>query len=203
MDFSCNKPACCILKNNKYDFCLWPLELDDKSIVKLEAASVSVNSRPRLEMGTDSSEKFRWHIAMANELVSRIIETIKSIVLDEKVMFSFEGSSFGSKGDAGLQLAGYRYLLVSELGKLYGLKNIFTYAPLTVKSVAGCATKDKKGKDSMINAFGQACTHPLALTIKNNSMALKKKTNYVSGVDDLADAYWVLQTLRVKELGLV
>ena len=198
-DFSCNKTACCILKNNKYIFKFWPLELDQKSVDKLIAADINVYNRSRLTQGNSSSEKFRWHIAMAGHLGDQIVNKLKDII-DDEVVIAFEGSSFGSKGDAGLQLAGYRYVLVEKLGKLYGLENIYTYAPLTIKSVAGCATKDKRGKDSMIKAFTETeVNHKFRDILKNDSMLLKKKTNFVSGIDDLCDSFWVLKTLRVKE----
>jgi len=199
-DFSCNKTACCILKNNEYIFKFWPLELDDKSVKKLIEADIYVYNRSRLKQGTTSSEKFRWHIAMGADLCDKIISKLVPIINDEKVNIAFEGSSFGSSGDAALQLAGYRYLLVKELGELYGLENIYTYAPLTIKSMAGCATKDKRGKLAMINAFAeQDIKHKFKDILKNNSMLLKKKTNFVPGVDDLVDSYFILKTLQIKE----
>jgi len=199
-DFSCNKTACCILKNNEFIFNFWPLELDKKSIDKLVNADIHVYNRLRPLKGTTSSEKFRWHVNMAQTLSHNILNDLKNLLIDDEVVIAFEGSSFGSKGDAGLQLAGYRYILVNELGKLYGLENIYTYAPLTIKSVAGCATKNKKGKDSMINAFiEKEINHKFRDILKNDSMLLKKKTNFVPGVDDLVDSYFILETLRNKE----
>jgi hypothetical protein len=199
-DFSCNKPACCIKKNGMYSFYVWPLELDQKSILMLEAADVNVDNRNRLPEGKTSSEKFRVHVKMAKELSEKIKKLLIDVIGSDDAIISFEGSSFGSKGDAGLQLAGYRYVLVKELGEIYGFDNIYTYAPLTVKSVAGCASKDKKGKDSMITAFGESrISHKLCDAIRDDSKSLKKKTNFVSCIDDISDSFWVLQTLLIKE----
>ena len=200
IDFSLNKTACCILKNNLFSFNIWPLELDEKSIKKLINADIYVDNRQRLNKGENSSEKFRYHISMANDLSNKIVKFLEETIQNETVVIAFEGSAFSSKGDAALQLAGYRYILVNELGKLYGLENIYTYAPLTIKSVAGCATKNKKGKDSMINAFiEKEINHKFRDILKNDSMLLKKKTNFVPGVDDLVDSYFILETLRNKE----
>ncbi len=200
LDFSLNKTACCLLKNNKFSFKFWPLELDDRSIEKLKIANIYIDNRSRILQGETSSEKFRWHIAMARNLSNKIVESLKEFIGDEKVAISFEGSSFGSKGNAGLQLAGYRYILVNELGNIYGLKNIYTYAPLTIKSIAGCATKNKRGKNSMIQAFSEIdIKHKFRDLLKNNPAALKKKINYVPGVDDLVDSYFILKTLILKE----
>jgi hypothetical protein len=199
-DFSCNKTACCILKNNKFSFYFWPLELDDNSLKKLSDADVIIDNRTRLAKGENSSEKFRYHISMANDLSNKITNTLKNVIGEEKVNIGFEGSSFGSKGDAGLQLAGYRYILVRQLSNIYGLENIYTYAPLTIKSVAGCAGKDKRGKNSMIETFAKlSIKHNLNRLLKTDQASLKKKTNFVPGVDDLVDAYFVLKTLREKE----
>jgi len=201
-DFSCNKPACCININGNYHFLVWPLELDKKSIEILATKDIVVLNRDRIEAGTTSSEKFRVHVTMAGILAEKILKTLE-IVLENKtenIKIAFEGSSFGSKGDAGLQLAGYRYILMDKLGKLYGLENIYTYAPLTIKSIAGCASKDKKGKDSMIKALSeQNIDHEFIKTLRDNSQSLKKKTNFVSCVDDIADSFWILQTMIIKE----
>ena len=199
-DFSCNKPACYIQKYNRMLFILWPLEMDEKSETKLSAVKVKVNNRTRFEPGTTSTEKFRWHIQQVDFLVNCIVQDLKILIDSDDVKIAFEGSSFGSKGDAALQLAGYRYLLVSKLADLYGLENIYTYAPPTIKSMAGCATKDKRGKNSMIEAFkNENVDHPFCQTLRDNPENLKKKTNYIEGVDDLVDAYWTLKTLIIKE----
>ena len=200
LDFSCNKPACCIKIENKFYFALWPLEFDDKSIEKLENANIYTYNRHRLQEGKTSSEKFRLHISMANNLSQLIMSSFKIFIENENVIIAFEGSSFASRGDAALQLIGYRYILTNELGKLYGLNNIYTYAPLTIKSVAGCASKNKRGKNSMIEAFkNENIDHPLCQILRNSPELLRKKTNYISGIDDLWDAYWTLKTLQIKE----
>jgi hypothetical protein len=200
-DFSCNKPACCLQINNKFHFALWPLELDEKSMKMLSDVDVYVDNRQRLLIGLTSSEKFRWHVSMSNDLCNKILEFIKeNIINDDKTIIAFEGSSYGSKGDAGLQLSGYRYILMNELGKLYGLENMYTYAPLTIKSMAGCATKDKKGKNSMIEAFkNENINHKFCRTLRDTPEKLKKKINYISGIDDCVDSYFTLKTLKIKE----
>lgn len=199
-DFSCNKPACCILKNNNYSFYFWPLELDNKSIDKLLQVGVIVDNRSRLpEIDKDSSQKFRFHLYMSDILSNKIISTLDKIIKKEKVNIAFEGSSFGSKGDAILQLSGYRYILANKLSNIYGLENIYTYAPLTIKSFAGCASRKNKGKEYMINAFSKKdINHEFNRVLKNNPDYLKKKTNYIPGIDDLIDSYFTLETHRAR-----
>lgn len=201
-DFSCNKPALSILKDNIYDFYFFPLDMDKISREKMNKSNIKVFNRTRSELdkNANSSDKFRWHVEMANQLTESIMYVLEPLIENAQVSIAFEGSSFGSKGDAGLQLAGYRYILVNELGKRYGLSNIYTYAPLTIKSVAGCASKDNRGKDSMIKAFTETnIEHEFRLQLKYNNGLLRKKTNYIQGVDDICDSFWVLQTLIQKE----
>jgi len=198
-DFSLNKPAVCLQKNNKYYFFIWPLELDDKSVSKLNNADINVFNRNRIKEGKNSSEKIRVHITMANNLSNLIIHTLKQYI-DDNVIIAFEGASFASKGNISQELTAYRFILVNELAKIYGLENIFTYAPQTIKSIAGCATKDKKGKGAMINAFtNEDLDHKFNLVLKNSPELLKKKTNFILGIDDLTDAYFTLKTLQIKE----
>lgn len=200
-DFSCNKPACCLQINNKIYFKLWPLEMDERFIIRYSYANISIENRVRFNEGKTSTEKFRTHIKQSIDLSERITSYLnKSINKSEETLIAFEGSSFASKGDAALQLAGYRYVLISRLLDFFKLENIFTYAPLTIKSVAGCATKDKKGKDSMIEAFkNENIDHKFCRVLRNSPEKLKLKINYIDGVDDCVDAYFVLKTLKIKE----
>jgi len=64
--------------------------------------------------------------------------------------------SYGSKGDASLNLATYKGVLLSKIYEHYGdaLKRLYTYAAMTIKATAGCAgKKDKDIKMPMIDAF--------------------------------------------------
>lgn len=200
IDFSCNKPAACILLNNTYHFLAWPLELDDKSTQILRESNITITNRVRMPEGTNSSEKIRIHISMAKFLAHQMLFDIKDIIGGYGAMIGIEGSSFGSKGDAGLQLAGYRYILMDYLDEIFNLENIFTYAPLTIKSIAGCASKANKGKNCMIEAFkNENINHLLCKNLRENPEILKKKTNYLPTIDDCIDSYWILKTLIIKE----
>lgn len=207
-DFSMSKPALCTYVNNKIDFYCFPMNLDDKSITKLEDVNVKVYNR-----GLNSIDKKNFnsnslvleHIKRANELSEMILKVILDIVdknnIDkENVIIASEGLSFASKGDAMLDLSGYKYVLLSKLYS-QGFTNIKTYSPISIKSVAGCAKKGEKGKLPMITKIMEEKPniHNFIDCLKYSPEELKKKTAFVNCVDDLVDAYWCLKTTIEKE----
>ena len=73
-----------------------------------------------------------------------------------KVVVTSEGLSFMSKGDAGLNLAGYKFVFLGKVYENFDRERltIKTYPPMTIKSTAGCAGKHKYDKkEPMIHAF--------------------------------------------------
>lgn len=209
-DFSMAKPAMCTFINENIDFYFWPANIDNTTVSKLSASGIHVNSRnlPKMK-DTDFDEHtlIYEHVTRADQLSDMIVDTIKT-VLDKNgindyanVYVANEGFSFGSKGDAMLDLAGYKYILMYKLLN-NGFTNLKTYAPITIKSTAGCA-KRGMGKLEMINAaglYGQT-EHPFLKAISSDPMSLKKKTAFIDGVDDLCDAYWCMKTVLKKEFG--
>ena len=114
-----------------------------------------------------------------------------------------EGLSYASKGDATLNLATYKGVLLSKIYEHYGdhLCRLFTYAPITLKSTAGCAgnkdIKDTK-KTKMIDKFAQTTVDTKLRKCISNGL-MKAKSNYIPGIDDIVDSYWALQTMIKKE----
>lgn len=195
VDFSIAKTAACVLSDNKYLFYLWPKDLKDKDINILTNVGINVKLRQNIEI----TDKVRYDITNANILSDLIINSLMSFI-NKNTLIAIEGASFASKGNMVISLMTWKYLLIYKLSLLISLENIFTYAPLSIKSVAGCSSKDKRGKDSMIKAFSEEqIDHPFHTVIRDNPSQLKKKTNFVSGIDDIVDSYYVVKTLRVKE----
>ena len=194
-DFSIVKPAACVLSDNKYFFYLWPKDLKDKDVNILTNVNININLRQNIEI----IDKVRYDITNANILSNLIIDSLTSFI-NKDTMIALEGASFASKGNMVISLMTWKYLLIYKLSLLIPLENVFTYAPPTIKSIAGCATKDKKGKNSMIEAFKKEnINHLFCDTLINFPEKLKKKTNYIAGIDDCVDAYFVLKTLQIKE----
>ena len=206
-DFSCNKPAICSNINGEISYAVFPSLIDEISKSKLEAADVRVFDRDLPAMSKSKamsdSELMVEHIVRARELAEKIIDYIWFMLKDTGYDASDcaiinEGLSFSSKGNATLDLSGYKYILMDRLME-DGFKRFYTYAPNTIKKTAECSKKGM-GKEDMIQAAGnRADAHKFNHTIKNDPMALKKKTAWVPCIDDLADAFWCMRTYIEKE----
>lgn len=206
-DFSCNKPAACCLIDNNITYFTWPLNMDDKTKDKLSMVNVIIKDRNLSSMSDSEFNEHSLiyeHVKRAKALAELIVDDIKNILMEKgytdfsNVVIANEGFSFASNGDAALDLAGYKYILMDKLVE-NGFTNLKTYAPITIKSTAGCA-KRGMGKAEMIAAAGENTQkHLFNKILCENPQALKKKTAFVSCVDDLADAYWCMKTVIKKE----
>lgn len=207
-DFSMNKPACCSLVNNNLRFYFWPTELDDFSADAYVNAGISPcirNLHPMKDSEYDESSLIIEHVTRARNLASLISNHILGELESynespENTIIANEGFAFSAKGDAALDLSGYKYILMDRLIK--DKFNIFkTYSPITIKSTAGCA-KRGLGKDAMIESFrtnGPIILHPFISMMSDTPEKFKKKTAYIKGIDDLVDSYWCLKTCIIKE----
>lgn len=210
-DFSMNKPAATILYNKEFYFYIWPADITKKNIEKYENANVHVNNRnikSVSESGLPNSQIVLEHTKRSAELANMIINDIDTFIIDNigditntEIFISSEGLSYGSKGDAALNLATYKGVLLAKLYEHYNqsLKGLYTYPPVTLKSVAGCAKKGElSDKNKMIRAF---IKEPVNTKFKENLLKgeLMAKTNFIPCVDDIVDSYWAVKTMLVKE----
>ena len=199
LDFSINKPAACFYKDGKYIFYSWPFGLSEKIKNIYREAGVNLIERTDEKYkGKDSSEKMRWEVSNSIYLSNLIITSLPNEdIKNWKIVF--EGLSFNSTGNVVIQLGGYRYMLMRDLLENGApLKNMTTYAPITIKKTAGCSEKGKKKKD-MINAFIQTSSCDLAKTIRSNPSLFQKKTGtWIDHMDDLIDSYWTVETYLAK-----
>lgn len=206
-DFSINKPAMCIYHNNKLYFYTWPLNIDNKSIEILRQCDVNVynrNLQPINKKQYDSNSLVYEHVKRSSSLTNLIINDIMSFIkfhnIDKKnIIISSEGLSYASNGDATLNLAAYKQVLLTKLYE-NDLVNIKTYSPITIKATAGKSKKGEGSKTSMIDAIKEEeKNHKFIEILSTNDNLLKKKTAYIQTVDDLVDAYWCLKTTLKKE----
>lgn len=210
-DFSINKPACTILHDDKFDFFIWPLFMEEK-VEKLYTFSkcVHVHNRnmERIHVKTMTTsetalEHTKRSVALADMIIEDIMNFIHSIEEDPILYISSEGLSFNSRGDATLNLATYKGVLYGKIYEKLHPVGLYTYAPVSIKSVAKAAKKkdyDEGYKVAVIHAFMNQ------ENLKNNKFAeyLKdglytRKKNYMECVDDIADSYWALITMLAKE----
>ena len=206
-DFSMNKPAMACLIENELSFYIWPLNIDKVAQEKLDSCDINIVNRklnPIKDKSLNESELIIEHVTRSTNLAKLIVGTILKIIRPynyniDDIIIANEGFAFAAKGDAALDLSGYKYILMKELID-NGFSNFKTYSPITIKSTAGCAKNGMK-KDDMITALGNEDNdlHLFIHTIRDHNDILKKKTSYVMCVDDLADAYWCLKTVVKKE----
>lgn len=217
-DFSMNKPAATIYSNGKYFFYFWPLNFKNNAeskIQKYKDCGVNVVCRNLESISpskkTKNTELVLVHTIRSLDLANLIIADIDNLInnvlkldSDYNMYVCSEGLSYASKGDATLNLATYKGVLLAKIYEHYdeNLKRLFTYSPNTLKSTAGCATKEKRSeKLPMIKAFiNEPYNFPFKNALINGD--LTAKTNYIEGVDDLCDSYWALRTM-IKEEKLV
>jgi len=201
VDFSINKPAAAILHNNEYSFISWPYNLHEK-IIKIYSES-GVKIVPRTDdkdKGDNISTKMRYEVENSRYLANLIRDSLIPF-LNSTTYLGFEGLSYGSEGDVGIQLGGYKYMLMDALSEYIPLDNMFTYSPITIKSVAECA-KRGMGKAEMINRFiteGPDCKFKLTLSNESDKFKTPRSKAWIIHLDDLIDSYWVIQTLIKKE----
>lgn len=208
-----NKPAATLYYAGHFHFFFWPRDLNKKHCDAFGKANVHVVSRNLPEINTkktDASQLTLIHTIRSTQLANLIIEDIDKFIETEcgymlndeyNLYVCSEGLSYASQGDATLNLATYKGVLLSKIYEHYGdnLKRIFTYSPNTLKSTAGCATKELRGdKKNMINAFiKEPLNNPFRIAVQSGNLTLK--VNYVDGVDDIVDSYWALRTMLKKE----
>lgn len=209
-DFSINKPAATIYYKGKYYLYFWPISITKKQEQLYSEAGVVVRNRGLSSINTSKIENSQLVLIhtirstdLANLIISDIDELIKSFNVqdDYELYVCSEGLSYASKGDATLNLATYKGVLLSKIYEHYGdnLKRLFTYAPISLKATAGCASKsDIKDKNKMIQKY----------IIENNDIRLRlclangymiNRKNYIPGIDDLVDSYWAIKTMIKKE----
>ncbi|NJO91100.1 MAG: hypothetical protein HC831_20645 [Chloroflexia bacterium] len=203
IDFSITKPAACVWDSllNRYHFIGWPRpdHISKSRIDLYRKHGVTIYDRTDTKNPhQDSSAKMRFAVDNGS-YIARIMFSELEPFLGVNTHISFEGLSFGSTGDAILQLSGYKYLLMEKLKEMVYLDNMYTYAPITLKKTAGCSKKGL-GKNDMIRSFIEENTDFGKSIADNPDLFMKKgDKNYIELLDDLVDSYFAMKTMVEKE----
>lgn len=207
-----NKPAATIYYNKQFYHYFWPLKITAKQEKMYYEADVFIHNRLLQSVdkkNIENSQLVLIHTIRSTDLANLIINDIDELILNEfklkndeyELYVCSEGLSYASKGDATLNLATYKGVLLSKIYEHYGdqLKRLYTYSPISLKATAGCADKENRAdKNKMIQSYiRQNNDIRLRLCLANGYM--KSKTNYIPGIDDIVDSYWALQTMIKKE----
>lgn len=219
IDYSINSPGLCILNKDGLHFGT----LARTNVASQEFFDVlerhKVWTSPQLKYSAISNSTLDAQgftidaIKQATELVvmCKRINQGKSDIKDNVAVF--EGFSFGSKGNRLAQLAGYQYVARADMiSNLIDYENLFVYSPQSIKSIAGAA-KRGEGKKGMIQQFIEhedklpgLIDHPFYKEMAKDETSIFRKKgtkrkpigDWIKPVDDIIDAYWIVQTYFKK-----
>ena len=218
-DFSIKKPACCIYDHNfaQYRFVTWPKISDRlKDVYRSNGVEVIDREDPDLRQGQNLSvtQKMVHSVECAGILAGQIAERFRLEAEDDPDLWVlWEGLSYGSSGNVALDLSGYKYIVMDRLKDVVSLSNQVTYAPQTIKKVAGCShkitnEKGKKvsqGKPEMIEAMlrhadGKGIQLVDGINLDRQPFRKKGDRNWIDHLDDIVDSYWLVQTFIEREI---
>lgn len=187
IDMSRNSPGVCIRTDEELKFLSFIRGAETKKISahynSLRDCGVEIYPNKRSADSKDYSISEGYKIMDATLLARSIVDSLPS----EIDMVGLEGFSYGSKGNSGLDIAGYAYCLRMLLFEKYGSSKLRIFSPSNVKKKAG---KGNAGKDEIMNFFllSNDLTlrrHPLWVGLSEGEIDKRKP------VDDLIDAYYV------------
>jgi hypothetical protein len=193
IDMSKNSPGICIRKDDELSFLSFIRGQETKRntahFTSLREKGVKIFFNGRSTKLKEYTELEVWKISDASQLADEIVTQLP----DEVDMIGMEGFSYGSKGNSGLDIAGYAYCLRKALFHKYGAEKLSIFSPGNVKKNAG---KGNAGKEEMMNFFLENTTDYLNDNefwkgVKDKSITTEKP------VDDLIDSYYIQECARL------
>lgn len=197
IDYSKNSPAACVIQEDSLrliSFYRASNEIFNKkgkisehfSTLRrcgLEFYLHELHAPPKLSYS--ESEEFK--IYDASLLAKLVVDSLPS----EADAVCLEGFSYGARGNAVLDVAGYAYCARQELLKKYGRNKLKIFAPSEVKRTAG---KGNAGKPQMLEYFLACEDERLTSTETWKTMKEGKVDCVLKPLDDIVDAFWVAKT---------
>jgi hypothetical protein len=193
LDFSKNSPGVCVRNDDDITFISFirGIRTPKKTAIhygNLQNVGVEIYQHTRIPTPKEEYQASElWKIEDAIILA----DLIASKLPDHIDIIGMEGFSYGSKGNAGLDIAGYSYCVRRALFKKYGDK-IRIFSPSSAKMNAG---KGNAGKEEMLEFFLNTDDDALKQNgmwkgITDSSIAIEKP------VDDLVDSYFIQDCAR-------
>jgi len=199
IDFSINSTAICALHKGELHWFSFASNLDfNKKAFSvhndLDGLGMNINGYIREKpKDLDYVQEQSWKINNANYLSYNIINAIAPYVNDDTI-FAIEGFSYGSRGNAFIDLITYNTFLKSKILRI-SKKDILVYPPKTIKKFF--TGNGNANKEKMLEAF-KTSEDELLLNDPFHKYILD--TNYgdkiPKPVDDLVDAFAILCYLR-------
>jgi hypothetical protein len=193
IDMSKNSPGVCIRNGEKLTFLSFIRGKETKKtsahFASLRERGIVIVNNPRATNIKTYSELEVWKIMDASLLAETIVDNLP----DEVDMVGLEGFSYGSKGNSGLDIAGYAYCLRKALFEKYGQDKLCIFSPGNVKKTAG---KGNAGKEEIMNFF-LSSENP---DLRNNEFWKGLSDGELTKdkpVDDLVDSFYVQECTRL------
>lgn len=201
IDYSKNSPGVCIRDDSGVRFISFTRgtnNLDNpkkKDVGTIQMRSVRESGveiifhdlRPPKKMEYSDSEEFKIYDAVA--LAQLVVDNLP----DDADFVGIEGFSYGARGNAVLDIAGYGYAIRGALLKKYGRNKLGIFAPSAVKK---CGGKGNAGKPEMMEYFMASQDLVLQATGFWQGLKEEKFDKVLKPVDDLVDSYWVQECTR-------
>ena len=199
IDFSINSTAVCVLNRNQLHWFSFTsnLDLSKKAFSvhnDLQGLGLNMNGYSREKPDNlDYTQEQSWKINNANYLSYNIINALAPYVEEDSV-FAFEGFSYGSKGNAFIDLIMYNTFLKSKILRV-AKSDVLVYPPKTIKKFF--TGNGNANKEKMLEAF-QSSTNDLLESDPFHKYILDKNygTKIPKPVDDLVDAFAILCYLK-------
>lgn len=196
IDMSLNSPGACIREDSKLEFISFVRGTNSdhqgknqtgKHYRSLVGSINFAHTQPKEKVEGYSHVEI-WKAMDAEKMCNTIMEQIGDVDYA-----AIEGFSYGSRGNSGLDLAGYSYVLRTLLAKKIGYEKVKIYAPSQIKKTAG---KGNAGKPQIMEFFmgwqdEDLREHPLWKGLTDGTIDKIRKP-----IDDIVDAFFVQETLR-------
>lgn len=211
VDYSLNSPAVCIYKNNNYNWISYPVLNKTK---KEQSLQTDISKLPDVNYTLQDHFKFKgaYEDSDLQKMIKydiqagRIIQMLKyslGKLDDTQIQLAFEGYSYGSrysKTDNIIELAAattlFKKAMLSEIITETDIYKV--YAPKTIKKIAGNGNMKKR---ELFDVFTKNLHQDKQLENSFFWDYCRKLTvgkKVPSPVDDMIDAYFVIQALLGK-----
>lgn len=204
IDFSILYPGICICKDFKSFNWLSVVnsKLTKKRTKQLEDLTTQYPTIQIDYTETKREKNSQYHITERNKLVNYLettdllIDLIKKNDLKDDLLVSIEGISFGSKGNALVDISQATGIIKSKLVDqiLFGDSDrFFVFSPGELKNAIGC-----KGNAKKIDVFNKFKEDPIIESVKDSELyraistedwIVDGKQNIASPIVDMIDAY--------------
>ena len=197
IDMSKNSPGVCIQDGESFRFLSFIRGKNKGKISEHYASLMKKNVEiyfyektqpPKQEYSESEVWKANDAMEYANWIVSHLPDNVSAI--------GIEGFSYGSSGNAFIDIVGYGYAIRTEILRKYGKDKLKVFSPGNVKKKAG---KGNANKEKMMEFFleleSEVCKTMFWKGLKDGTIDKTKKP-----VDDLCDAFYILQCLNKEEI---